>query len=194
MHPYAPAVYAVLVADAEVPRPAAYGVFLVVTLVAVMSPTAKSCLLLGLFTVHLVNVVNYFRLGSALPIIFAASAPLDQAFGHAELPLVHRAIYGIRAVALFGGVSETLFGNSTLLIRAYNVLSMAMAVYAPSSVTVTWLFLSVIVPGKVCIGAKQRGLLGTALRLCFATSVFAALSGHDVAQELSIALIAALSL
>ena len=194
MHPHAPAVYAVLVADVDVPRPAACGVFLGVTLVAVMSPTATSCLVLGLFTMHLVDVVRHFKLGTALPIIFAATAPLDQAFGYSELPLVHRAIYIIRAVTLLGGVGDTLLGRGAPHVRAYNLLSMAMAVYAPSSVTVTWLFLSAIVPGKLWTGVQQRGLVNIALRLFIATCAFGALAGHEFALELSIALVAALSL
>lgn len=194
MHPFAPLLYATLVLDAEPPRPTAALVFLLAALAGVASPAFAHCLVLGVFTLHLVDVVTRLGVGTAAPIVFAATAPLDQALGHSELELVHRAIYGLRAVSLFGGVSETIFGNKPLLVRANNVVCIALALYAPSSVTVSWLMMTIVLPGKVHITASRRGLSATAVRFCVGAAVFLALHEHEHAFELSVALITSLSL
>lgn len=193
MHALAPVLYAVLVLDAE-PTPSSVGSFLLAALAAVASPAVAHSLVLVVFAAHLVSVVTFFKVGTAAPIVYAASAPLDQALGLSELSMAHRVIWALRALALFGGVMETVFGRRRMIVVANNVVCMVLAIYAPSSITVSYLMATIIVPAKLYIVTARRGTLGLVARMAVGTAVFTALSEHEYAFEISTALVAALSL
>jgi hypothetical protein len=194
MHPAAPFIYAALVLNAEPPRPVVGASFLLAALAAVASPTFAHCLVLWVFTAHLVDVVTCLKVGTAAPIVYAATAPLDQALGHSELVLLHRAIFALRVLCLAGAVMETVFGRKRLVAYANNAACIALGVYAPSTVTVTWLMLTIVVPGKLFITAQRRGISATIFRFCVGSAVFSALVDHEFAFEVSTALVASLSL
>lgn len=194
MHPAAPFIYAALVLDAEPPQTGVALSFLLAALAAVASTAFAHCLVLGVFTVHLLEVVTYLKVGTAAPIIYAATAPLDQALGHSELVLVHRIIFAVRALCLAGGVIETAFGQKPLIAYANNAVCMALGLYAPSTVTATWLMVTVVVPGKLYITAERRGVWNMATRFCVGVAAFSALVEHEFAFEVSTALAASLSL
>lgn len=193
MHALAPVLYAILVLDAE-PTPSSVGSFLLAALAAVASPAVAHSLVLAVFAAHLVSVVTILNVGTAAPIVYAASAPLDQALGLSELSLVHRIIWALRALALFGGVMETVFGRRRMIVVANNAVCMALALYAPSSITVSYLMATIVVPGKLYIVTARRGTLGMMARMAVGTAVFSTLSEHKHAFEISTALVAALSL
>ena len=193
MHALAPVLYAILALDAE-PTLISGGWFLLAVMAAVASPAVAHSLVLAVFAGHLVSVVTILNVGTAAPIVYAASAPLDQALGLSELSLVHRIIWALRALTLFGGVMETVFGRRRPLVVVNNAVCMALALWAPSSITVSYLMATFIVPAKLYIVIARRGTLGMVTRMAVGTAVFSALSEHEFAFEISTALLAALSL
>lgn len=193
MHPLAPVVYAVLVVNAE-PEGGCLVRFAAVAMATLVSTTIGHVLMLAVFALHLVDVVTALRIGTASAIVFSASASLDDAVGLSSLVALHRAIALVRSICLVGGIIETASGRQRLAVRLNNVFCMALAVYAPASVSATWLMATTIIPGKLYITWSARGAASTAMRLCVGTAVFTGIAGHERAFELSTALAAALSL
>lgn len=194
MHPLLPPALALLCANV-LPRPRrAPTAFLVLALASVSAKPVCDMLLLALFTAHMVDTVVKLQTGTAPAVVFAALAPVDAAFANTELRLLRGVLQTVRAVALVGGVTETLFARNRLLVTANNVVTICLAAWAPAQVTVSFMLLVTVIPGAIVLSVQERGGTATAARVMALWGVFEALAIHDRGHELSISLAAALSL